>query len=130
MKKLSELSELEISKNLHNLVKDRLYAESKADVLPNKSIISAIFDGLKKVGYYPNQIILDVQGIGVFLKTHPNDTNTIMHLFDLYSEKHLTSNKEFNQLKYQLFFSRLYEEMKKHNSDVAESLYFNIAEDK
>ena len=129
MKKLSDLNMLEISGKLE-IISMSNYTESKQDVSPSKSIIKDIFEGLNKVSAIPDKIILEIENnTGIYLKQHEHDTSVI-HVFNLYGKDHLTDNTVFNDLKYQLFFSRLYTEMKKVNPVIAEKLYFRYAPQK
>lgn len=122
MKKLSELDGSQIFKMLKTF--DFEETVPKADITPNNQTLKSIQEGIDKIGFTPENIILEVKGSNVFLKTSKDDTSSIP-LFELYTKKHLTGNEEFDKLKYQLFFARLYEEMQKHNQSIADKLYFN-----
>ena len=123
MKKLSELDMRSILNNIKSI--GLKITDPKADILPDNAIINSVLEGLNKIDFTPENIILEVKESNVFLKTSKDDTSSI-HLFGLYTKKHLTSKEEFDKLKYQLFFARLYEEMQNHNPSIAGKLYFNV----
>jgi hypothetical protein len=123
MKKLSEIDGSQIFKMLNTF--DFEETVPKEEISPDDKTIKSILEGLNKIDFTPECIILEVKASNVFLKTSKDDTSSIP-LFGLYTKKHLTGNEEFDKLKYQLFFARLYKEMQKQNQSIADKLYFNI----